>query len=392
MDFLCDNASHNIVTETEWRIEGEDRASGLVIAVFLILFMLIGLPWNLLMIVTIVKERLYRQPTTILLLNLALSDVLMLLLIIPLDIVTGLTGEFHYGNSDYVRCSVCRSHHFFTGIFFDSTLVSIVMLSLDRFMFIYKPLRYDNIITAKRATLAVVIVWTVSIAERLVPIVTLEKPTFSPQFLTCIWGDSTTIYIIIWHIFCLSLNLVILLVCNSYVVYIVQRNIRAIYRVQRSFTTDTEKKSHQEKLNLKIRRSRHKKQLHLIRVFGSLFTSNLITLLPFALLSIIVEFTRDIPVEVTAVANILFLSNVAIHPILETMLIRDIREPMKKMAFFCCLESNISNHKVIKSLEKSFSHVCSVVSTLNCSCRCGFFDVCSAAVLDFEDSNQSSTQ
>ena len=126
----------------------------------------------------------------------------------------------------------------------------------------------------------------------------------------------------------------ILLVCNSYVVYIVQRNIRAIYRVQRSFTTDTEKKSHQEKLNLKIRRSRHHKQLHLIRVFGNLFTSYLITFLPLALLSLIVLFTRDIPVGMAAVANILFVSNVAIHPILETVLISDIREPMKKMSFF----------------------------------------------------------
>ena len=325
MDFssgisLCANASRNNVTDTAWRLEGENRASGLVSAVFLILLLLIGLPWNLLVIVTIVKERLYKQPTTILLLNLALSDILMLLLIIPLNTVTGFTGEFLYGNSDHVRCGVCQSHNFFSGIFFDSTLASIVMLSLDRFMFIYKPLRYNKIITATRITLAVIFLWTVSIAVRLVSILALEKPTFSPQLLTCVWRSPTGIYISIWHVLCLSLYLVILLVCNSYVVYIVQRNIRAIYRVQRSFTTDTEKKLHQEKLNLKIRRSRHHKQLHLIRVFGSLFTSNLVTFLPLALLSIIVVFTGDIPVGITAVANILFLSNVAIHPILETVI------------------------------------------------------------------------
>ena len=240
MDFssdisLCANPSRNNITDTAWRLEGENRASGLVSAVFLILLLLIGLPWNLLVIVTIVKERLYRQPTTILLLNLALSDILMLLLIVPLNTVTGLTGEFLYGNSDHVRCSVCRSHHFFTGIFFDLTLASIVMLSLDQFMFIYKPLRYDKIITAKRATLAVVIVWTVSIAERLALILII----FSSQFLTCIWGSPTTIYITIWYTYILKpLSVVTLLVCNSYVVYIIQRNIRAIYRLQRSFTTD----------------------------------------------------------------------------------------------------------------------------------------------------------
>ena len=102
MDFssdisLCANASRNNVTDTAWRLEGENRASGLVSAVLLILLLLIGLPWNLLVIVTIVKQGLYRQPTTILLLNLALSDILMLLLIVTLNTVTGLTGEFLYG-------------------------------------------------------------------------------------------------------------------------------------------------------------------------------------------------------------------------------------------------------------------------------------------------------
>ena len=62
---------------------------------------------------------------------------------------------------------------------------------------------------------------------------------------------------------------------------------------------------------------------------------------------------------------------------------------MKKMAFFCCLENNKSksNHEV-KGSEKSSSHVYSIVNTLNCSCECGFH-VCSAAVLHFENSNQS---
>ena len=238
MDFmpnipLCANASHNNVTDTAWRLVGENRASRLVIAVFHILFMLISLPWNLLVIVTIVKERLYRQPTTILLLNLALSDILMLLLIVPLNTVTGLTGEFLYGNSDHVRCSVCRSHHFFTGIFFDLTLASIVMLSLDQFMFIYKPLRYDKIITAKRATLIVIIVWTVSIAERLALIHIIHVFGEVLQLSTLPSGIRTYYYSL-----SKPLSVVILLVCNSYVVYIVQRNIRAIYRVQRSFTTD----------------------------------------------------------------------------------------------------------------------------------------------------------
>ena len=95
---LCANASRSSITDSAWRLEGEYRVGGLVSASFLIFFITIGLPWNLMVVVTIVKQSLYREPTNILLLNLALSDILLLLIAI-LNVITGLTGEFLYGRA-----------------------------------------------------------------------------------------------------------------------------------------------------------------------------------------------------------------------------------------------------------------------------------------------------
>ena len=383
---LCANASHSSITDSAWRLEGEYRVGGLVSAAFLILFITIGLPWNLMVVVTIVKQSLYREPTNILLLNLALSDILLLLIAI-LNVITGLSGEFLYGSSDHVKCEVCKGHQFFRHVGFGSSLTIIVLLSFDRFMYIYKPLRYDKLITATRTTVAVVILWLLIIVLVLVNVFT-QHVTFSPPRLECVLEDPEKIIIPLINIAYLSIFLVVLIVCNSYVVYITQRNIRAIYRVRRSLTTDTERKFHRDKLNSKIRKTRHQKQLHMIRVFGSLFSSNIITWVPLAIVNVVNLFTFNVPVGLVVIGNMLFMSQVAIHPILETVLISDIREPMKKMVFYCCLKTNET-----EGPERSSSIcVCSVnVPSLYslCDCKCSFFDICSAAVLPQEESEES---
>ena len=144
---------------------------------------------------------------------------------------------------------------------FLSSLGSIVLLSFDRFMYIYKPLRYDKLITATRTTVAVAILWLLNVVSVL-PTVFTRSFTFSPPHLTCIWEYSEQIIIPLINAAYLSIFLTVLIVCNSYVVYITQRNIRAIYRVRRSLTTDTERKFHRDKLNSEIRKSNHQKQLH----------------------------------------------------------------------------------------------------------------------------------
>jgi hypothetical protein len=88
----CANASDSNITVL-WLVE--DRVSGIVTATFLLLFLVIGLPWNLLVIATIVKQRLYTQPTIILLLSLASSDLVLLVLHLPLVMIVGFHGEFY---------------------------------------------------------------------------------------------------------------------------------------------------------------------------------------------------------------------------------------------------------------------------------------------------------
>ena len=58
------------------------------------MFFSLGLPLNVLVLVAIVKEHLYHQPTIILIINLAISDIIFLVTVIPVDITVGIAGEY----------------------------------------------------------------------------------------------------------------------------------------------------------------------------------------------------------------------------------------------------------------------------------------------------------
>ena len=100
--------SSNSVTKDYWDSSGDDaRSHSLATALLTLCFILVGLPNNLLIVVSILRQHLYREPTYILLLNLALIDLLCFFLM-PSPVLSGLAGEFVFGRNDVTRCKVCQ--------------------------------------------------------------------------------------------------------------------------------------------------------------------------------------------------------------------------------------------------------------------------------------------
>ena len=87
-NFSCESSSTNSVTTSYWILKGEDAIGGYISASFGLLFIMFGLPWNVLVLVTIIKEKLYKQPSIRLLINLILTDIAFLVIPVPLIVVT----------------------------------------------------------------------------------------------------------------------------------------------------------------------------------------------------------------------------------------------------------------------------------------------------------------
>lgn len=369
---VCSNASEGGgLTEAIWT--PADRNSVMVSAVFSMLFLLLGLPLNLLVLLTILLKRLHTQPTTILLFNLVLSDLILLLLVMPFHIVTGLADEFAFGSSDWDRCRTCIASGVLTTLFVLNSVFTIAMLSFDRFFFIYRPLHYRRIITPLKTAVMVTLTWLVSIIVASIPAFGLGDIAFHVHFVLCLpefYGYFMLLFLVV------TVPLLVIMVCNIWVICIVFKNIKKIYEVRRSLSTDAERREKALALARKVKKKRHQKQLYTLRIFGGLICSNIILWPPLVLLAIYrntleAEFT--VPTMVYTATFTVFFAQALVHPFLETILLSDIREPIKKRLLWCC----------------RCRQYCDGFDLCGCDCGCGLLTLCTAAVLPEENNDQT---
>ena len=72
------NSSGNTITLEEIKlIVARGQVVGPINAAFMLLFFLVGVPWNLLVIGVIVKKKLFTRPSVMLMLNLAIANLLV---------------------------------------------------------------------------------------------------------------------------------------------------------------------------------------------------------------------------------------------------------------------------------------------------------------------------
>ena len=385
---FCMNLSSSGVTEEYWTLEDSFIVNGQVTAAFMLLYMTVGLPWNFLVVITIIKEKLYYQPTILFLLNLVIIDILQLLLVLPTITVTGVAGEYIIGSSDLVRCQTC----FFVGIFplllLPDSIFLIALMSIDRFLFIYKPLQYERKATTKIVVLAMIAAAMLSIILGVFPVATPHAFQFVQYFLTC----TVSPVIENWYtslpmITACSFAVMVIIVCDICFIHIVHRNIKQIYFMRRA--------SHSGKIlpnkfftsNKNIKEG-HKKQLHLFYVFGILLLSDVITWVPQLIIGTVNVFA-DIPFNYFSLPIIIVGSQTVVHPIIVSTLISDVREPLKEMVTCGLLKSKKKIHNLAMPEEHTgaYSICCNHVKEIN-NRRCRIFKLIDEALqLQMKSSN-----
>ena len=107
---LCDKPSNSNVSEVWFLEDNEILIGGRVAAAFLLLFLLIGLPLNLIVMAIILKKRHCRKATYVLMFSLLMNDLIFTALVIPVQILTVITGEFwSVLQTDRAKCALCKT-------------------------------------------------------------------------------------------------------------------------------------------------------------------------------------------------------------------------------------------------------------------------------------------
>ena len=164
---ICEEPSNSNISYV-WFLDNyhETLVGGQVAAAFLLLFLLIGLPLNLTVMTLILKKKLYKRPSLVLMFNLMLSDLIFILLVIPEQNTTAVTGEFWFIlRSDSAKCVACKVGGVLGAVFLLISLLTIRFMSFDRFLFLYKPLRYNQLLTSVRVSIVLIVMWIISITR-----------------------------------------------------------------------------------------------------------------------------------------------------------------------------------------------------------------------------------
>lgn len=125
-----------------------------VLLVLVLLMIIIGtVVGNLLVCVAVCLVRKLRRPYNYLLVSLAVSDLCVALLVMPMALLYELLGEWQFGR---LACDVWVS---FDVLSCTASILNLCMISVDRYLAITRPLEYGVKRTPRRMVAYIVFVW-----------------------------------------------------------------------------------------------------------------------------------------------------------------------------------------------------------------------------------------
>ena len=192
----------------------------------------------------------------------------------------------------------------------------------------------------------------VSSALGVIPIITPGTITYDADMFCLLNFKAYWYIILIISVTCIAL--IVIMVCNIGVIYIVQKNIKEVYKTRKSLCSMENWKSHIQDLSQRVSNEHHKKTASYIPCFWWLILSNAIAWFPIMLLYALAILKVNLSLWFFSLTDILFLSQVAVHPILETTLIVDVKEPLKEMVTCGLLKKKKDD--LDKSIEETSSY------------------------------------
>uniref|UniRef100_A0A3Q4BPW6 G-protein coupled receptors family 1 profile domain-containing protein n=1 Tax=Mola mola TaxID=94237 RepID=A0A3Q4BPW6_MOLML len=139
---------------------------GMLLASF-ILFAIVG---NILVILAVVCNRHLRIPTNYFIINLAIADLLLGTTVLPVSATLEVLDYWVFGR---IFCDIWAAVDV---LCCTASIMSLCVISIDRYIGVRYPLQYPMIVTEKRALLAMLGVWILAIVISIGPLLGWKQP------------------------------------------------------------------------------------------------------------------------------------------------------------------------------------------------------------------------
>jgi hypothetical protein len=316
------------LTEEFWELRQKD-AIHLEITLLVIIY-ITGVPLNAWIIARIVKKKLHTEPTYMLLLNLAVTDLLVCLIPVFLNIIFQGIKMFSFGGSDYVRCQVCKIAVIYVILNFQ-TIYNLTLISLDRFAYFKLSIKYNRYVTTQRTVVALIVIWALSLLMGIPPLVGYGDIVFSAGcgmvFSRQPHVKRSYSYIGIGLI-TQVVGITILIITNIWILYIGLKQVHAM-RIQ------PEPRPDEHRLSLAIDVHSTVKQVKLFQIFGGILLVHFFTLLPATILVGMIIASNNIPPVVYRLVLLTLFAAAPLHPLVEAFFTPELKHMFRKYCKIC---------------------------------------------------------
>ncbi|XP_076859684.1 alpha-1A adrenergic receptor [Brachyhypopomus gauderio] len=210
---------------------------GLVLAVF-IMFGVLG---NILVILSVACHRHLRTVTHYFIVNLAVADLLLSSTVLPFSAIFEMLGRWVFGRA------FCDMWAAMDVLCCTASIMSLCVISVDRYVGVSYPLRYPAIVTERRALLALVAVWALSITISVGPLFGWKEPAPEDEAVCRITEEPGYAIFSAVGSFYVPLAVILAMYCRVYVV--ARRETRGLREGHK-----TEKADHAKAVILRIHR------------------------------------------------------------------------------------------------------------------------------------------
>ena len=156
--------------------------------VALSLILVVSLVGNSLIVLTVYKTPTLRKPINMLIANMAMSDLLYPIFLVPVRLAEGHVGSWPIGGT--LGQALCKLHPFLSDVSSLVSIQSLVLITADRFVAVVVPLR-SPLISRKLCLFFIAVTWIVAMAVHS-PYLVAHKLVKYPKRLICqsLWQEA----------------------------------------------------------------------------------------------------------------------------------------------------------------------------------------------------------
>ncbi|KAM4609943.1 adenosine receptor A1b [Polymixia lowei] len=282
------------------------------------------------MVVWAVKiNKSLRDNTFCFIVSLALADIAVGALVIPLAITISIGLQTHFYSCLLVACTVL--------VLTQSSILALLAIAIDRYLRVKIPTSYKRVVTPRRAGLAVVVCWTVAFIVGLTPMLgwnnlwrlQLNGSISSDLIITCQFENVISMdYMVYFNFFGWVLPpLLLMVVIYAEIFYMIHKQLNK----KKVTTSHTDPNKYYDK------------ELNLAKSLALVLFLFAISWLPLHILNCITLFCPkcEKPMFLIYIAILLTHGNSAVNPIVYAFRIKKFRTAFQKIwqQYFCCKDT-----------------------------------------------------